>query len=101
MFRGDWLKSEKGVRLATTERMLVGVSSMCVVMPGTMSSLRQAMSMYTCSKGPTLSLPPVSMCSTGRIMRAGVEKRYKPGYCPPREMGTKPISRSRGTWWVP
>lgn len=49
MLRGDWLKSEKGVKLATTDSMLVGSSSKWVVRPGLMSELTQAMFMKTCT----------------------------------------------------
>ena len=53
MLRGDWLKSEKGVWLATMERMLVGSYSRCVLSPETISGSVQAIDMKGCSKGPT------------------------------------------------
>ena len=73
MLRGDWLKSENGVMLAMTERMCVGATSTCVVRPGAISFRRTAMSMYACSKEPSISTAPRPRWMVGRIMRAGVE----------------------------
>jgi hypothetical protein len=47
MLRGDWLKSEKGVRLAIMLNIFVGASSWCVVFPARKSSGVQAISMKT------------------------------------------------------
>src|ERR1700709_1317616 len=53
IFRGDWLKSEKGVMLARIDKILVGLNSICVVRLGIISASTHAMFMYCCSKGPT------------------------------------------------
>ena len=97
MFRGDWLKSLKGVMLAMTERMCVGATSTCVVRPGTISLRSTAMSMYACSNEPSISTAPSPRCTVGRIMRAGVEKSSRPGNAPAAATGTQAISSNRGT----
>ncbi|KAJ6261125.1 LOW QUALITY PROTEIN: hypothetical protein Dda_3790 [Drechslerella dactyloides] len=96
MFLGLWLKSEKGVMLATMERMFVGSNSTCVS-PDLISGSVTAILRNGCSKGPTKSSLSSGMYLTGRIMRASCEKRYTPGYCPEFDTGTYPISRSLGT----
>lgn len=48
MFRGLWLWSEKGMRLATTLKMLWGKSSWWVVTPGTTSDSSVATFMKIC-----------------------------------------------------
>ena len=53
--------------------------------------------MYTCSNEPTWSSRPFARYFTGRIILDRLANRYKPGYWPPFEMGTYPISRSSGT----
>lgn len=96
-----WLKSENGVRLARIDRKFVGACSTCVETPTSTSAGVHAMSIYTCSNEPIWSSRLFAKYFTGRIILARVEKRYRPGYCPPRDGGTIPISRSRGTLWRP
>ena len=91
-----WLKSENGVRLARIDRKFVGACSTWVETPTSISAGVHAISIYTCSNEPTWSSRLFARYFTGRIILARVEKRYRPGYCPLRDGGTIPISRSSG-----
>jgi hypothetical protein len=86
---------------AKIERKFVGACSTCVETAGSISLGDTAISMYTCSKEPMRSSFPLKTYLTGRIMRERDAKRNKPGYCPPSDGGTRPISRSKGISWIP
>lgn len=95
------MKSENGVMFAKMERKFVGACSTCVETTGSISLGDIAISIYTCSKGPIWSSLPLRMYLTGRIIRERDAKRNRPGYCPPSDGGTKPISKSKGTSLIP
>lgn len=59
--------------------MLFGSISEWVVMPGRTSVGRQAMSRKGWAMGPINSVSPVARFRTGRIRRAAVVKRNRPG----------------------
>ena len=51
----------------------------------------------TCSKDPIISVVLVARFRTGLTIRAGLDMRNSPGYCPLVRAGTRPISRVGGT----
>ena len=56
-----------------------------------------SMDIRTCSKEPIHSVDWVVRLRMGRIIRAGLENRNSPGYCPELMGGTSPISSEGGT----
>eukprot|EP00967_Tisochrysis_lutea_P066561 scaffold86717_cov28-Tisochrysis_lutea.AAC.6 len=80
MFRGLWLKSQKGVREATRESILWDSTSAWLASPLPGSSIPYETRSVVCSRGPMSSTRPLRLrLETGRSGRAACDARYSAG----------------------